>query len=155
MAMAGDIDFFLRVLEHGDLAVLDRVGCEITIHSRQESALLDGDTRSLSELIEIAARHSVLTERLGGQQQIREQFAAYAAGMAYRHWRKRQTKASRAYWDLARRQGVGALPIALAVARLLCMRLLLRWIGVPLTPVQPQPFAASTEGVDVGDRRAA
>ncbi len=43
MRMSGDVDFFLRMLEHGDLAVSDRLGCEITIHGNQEGVRLAGD----------------------------------------------------------------------------------------------------------------
>lgn len=140
MAMAGDVDFFLRVLKHGDLAVHGAVGCEITIHPRQESSLLEGDTRCLSELCEIASHHHELIEQKGSYRRIQQQFAAYALGLAFKHWRRGQHFSSRAYRTLARQQRASKLQAALAVARLLGLRLLFNRAGVRWMPLAPQPL---------------
>lgn len=143
MVMAGDVDFFLRVLLHGDLAVYDTVGCEVTIHPQQASSLLEGDTRCLGELCEIAAKHADLVRRHGSYERLQQQFAAYALGLAFKHWRLRQRGASRAYLELARRQHTTRWQAVVAISRLLCLRQLARFTGAARAPVSPLTYAAS------------
>jgi glycosyltransferase involved in cell wall biosynthesis len=52
--MTADVEFFLRLLRHGQLGVLDALGCEVTIHTGMESAhlLLDASRdRELHRLL--------------------------------------------------------------------------------------------------------
>ena len=49
MRMAADVDFFFRVLAAGDLLVVDRSGCDITIHRAQEGAQLSGQAVVMEE----------------------------------------------------------------------------------------------------------
>lgn len=50
MRMSGDVEYFLRVLEVGDLGVMDRVGCRITVHPDQVGSRLSLEPSIMQEL---------------------------------------------------------------------------------------------------------
>src|SRR5262245_50870158 len=78
MTVAGDVDLFLRVLEHGDLAVVPDVGCEVTIHADQLGKASAASGVEMDELMAIAERYRPLLKRRGSYRQIRHQRAALA-----------------------------------------------------------------------------
>lgn len=137
MRMMGDVDFFLRMLEHGDLAVLDALGCDITIHTKQEGVRLTGDVAPMQELYLLAARYRPLSEQAGTYARIRQQLAAYALGLAFKFWRMGLPESSRAHRRLALASGVSKVQIAQGILRLLGLRLLLKTTGLRLVPARP------------------
>ena len=135
MKMEGDIDFWLRILEHGDMAVLSSFGCEIKFHPCQVSSKLLGDIDVLREAFNIAEKYSKLLVERRSYNRIKQQLVAYALGMAYKLWRLGLYKESREHWDLARTSNVSMVAASLAVVRLISLRLLMKITGVRLIPV--------------------
>lgn len=135
--MLGDVDLFLRVLEQKELAVLDAVGCEITIHGGQEGVRLTGDDAPLRELLAITKRYEQLLRREGSYNRIMEQFNAYALGLAFKYWRMGMRKEGRVHLEIARTNKARLAQTVFGVARLLGLRLLLKVAGVRFVPAQP------------------
>jgi len=140
MRMLGDVDFFLRILEYGDLAVLNTLGCNIVIHTKQESSYLIGDKSPMIELNALIERYRPLLQKEGAYHRIKQQMAAYALGLAFKYWRMGLKDACRAYGEIARKSGVPKTEIYLAVLRLLSLRLLLKTVGSRFLPVCPSRF---------------
>lgn len=136
MKMEGDIDFWLRVLKYGDMAVLETYGCEIKFHPRQVSNRLLGDIDVTREAFTITEKYSQLLMERGSYNRIRQQLVAYSLGMAYKLWRVGLYKESRKHWDFARTSNVNLATASLAVVRLVSLRLLMKIIGVRLVPMR-------------------
>jgi len=56
MRHAGDLDFFYRLLAAHDFAIMDRVGCRVTIHAQQAGAVLAQEPLGMRELVAIIER---------------------------------------------------------------------------------------------------
>ena len=137
MQMSGDVDFFLRILEHGDLAVFDLLGCEIMIHTQQISVHLTGDTAPMLEQYALVERYRQLLEQAGMYRRIKQQLAAYALGMAFKYWRMGLKDACHAHYEIACSSGVRRTKALVAVLRMLGLRLILKTTGIRLMPVHP------------------
>jgi len=141
MRMSGDVDFFLRVLAHGDLAIVDAVGCKITIHANQEAGLLGSNIAAMREIFLLTERYRTLLEENGTYVRIQEQLTAYALGLAYKYWRSGAAESSRLHYELARSNQADPLGIATAVMRLLFLRFLLKLTGFRSIPANAMPFS--------------
>lgn len=142
LQMLGDVEYFLRVLGYGDLAILDVVGCEITIHRGMESVNVAGEGVRDSELLGLCERYKACLEKDGTYRRIRQQVAAHATGVIFKYWYRRLPLASRRHLEIVRSTGVGWGDIMVAIGRLISMRLLLQTAGIRLTPIRPaQPLA--------------
>lgn len=137
MRMSGDVDYFLRILEHGDLAVIDALGCEIMIHIHQESVHLTADIAPMLELYALVDRYRPMLQKEMTYFRIRQQLVAYTLGIAFKYWCMGFKEVSRAYLDIARRNASRKIDVAVAVLRLLSLRLLLRASGIRFLPVCP------------------
>jgi glycosyltransferase involved in cell wall biosynthesis len=137
MRMAGDVDFFLRMLERGDLAVLDALGCEITMHPQQEGMRLAGDPAPMREIYMLTERYRPLLEQVGTYKRIRQQLAAYALGLAFKYWRMGMPQAKQAHHMIAWSSGVSQTAVIVAVMRLLSLRMLMKTTGIRFVPLQP------------------
>ena len=61
MRMSADVEYFLRVIQHGALGVLNRIGCRITVHDDQVGSRLSREPVVLEELFALHRQfHSVL-----------------------------------------------------------------------------------------------
>jgi len=136
MKMEGDIDFWLRILEHGDMAVLSSFGCEIKFHPRQVSHRLLGDIEVVREAFNITEKYSKLLVERRSYNRIRQQLVAYSLGVAYKLWRFGLYKESREHWDLARTSNVSMVATSFAIVRLISLRLLMKITGVRLIPIR-------------------
>jgi hypothetical protein len=137
MRMSGDVDFFLRILEYGDLIVMDTLGCEIMIHTKQEGAQLTGDTAPMLELYALVERYRQLLEQAGTYPRIKQQLAAYALGLGFKYWRIGLLDASRAHCKIVLNNGVHKLETVMPILRLLGLRLILKTTGIRLMPIHP------------------
>jgi len=143
MCMCGDVDFFLRMLERGDLAVTDAFGCEITIHQKQESARLKGNVAVMEEIVAVTERYRALFTDERIYTGIRRQLAAFALGLTFKYWRTGLPEAARAHWKLAWRMGVPPWRAGLAVVRLLGLR---AWMTISGQRFMPNSPYASLDG---------
>jgi glycosyltransferase involved in cell wall biosynthesis len=129
MRMNGDIDYFLRLLEHGDLAVLDAVACEISIHERQMSSILEGEVALVEENFTLAERHADLLHNGASGERIIRQFAALAFLFSLRLRRQGRLQEARAHRQLARRFCPSHIHLYEAAARCLGLRAGLKYFG--------------------------
>lgn len=134
MKMAGDVDFFLRILEHGNLAILDTLGCNIMIHPGQESSYLIGDLSPIIELDCLVNRYKEILQKEKMYLRVKEQMAAYSLGLAFKLWRIGFIKCSKAHYDIVRKSGVKKIKVYLAILRMLALRILFKFIGVSFLP---------------------
>jgi hypothetical protein len=137
MKVAGDVDFFLCVLEQGDLGVLDAVGCEITFHPGQVSTQSTRDGCMVREMSAIIGRYRELLEREGIYGRIIQHQAAVALGLALRYATLRMPRASRVHRELARAIGPSRVGTLIGLARIIGLRLLFRVFGVRVKLWQP------------------
>lgn len=138
LRMTADIDFFLRVLDHGDLAVSDSVGCTITIHGAQEGVHLTSGGDTIREILGLTRRYAPRLRQRGTYDRIMQQLTAYALGLSFKYWRQRAFAASRTHLQMARASGIGWMPSLAAILRLLSLRLMLRATGRRVLPLQPR-----------------
>ena len=134
MHMSGDVDFFLRVLEHGDLEVTEKIGCDITIHTDQQGVHLTGDIAIIKEIILLAERYKEILEEAGCYKRIHQQLAAYALGLAYKYWRMGLKESALEHKALALGLGVSFRKIATGVARILTLRLMMKIVCKQILP---------------------
>ena len=134
MRMAADMDFFFRTLALGDLLVLDRHGCDITIHSDQEGVALTGRTEVMEEEYLLLERFG---ERLGSARALRH-VTDQIGGLCLRHaignWRRGERELGRRHIALARAHGSRLATMAAACVRIFTLRLLLRVLGIRRLP---------------------
>lgn len=129
MQMAGDVDLFLRVLDEGDLVVLDEYGCRITVHQHQEGSLLTDHPVVMEEEYALferfrrlvsATTYNALVKQLGGMSLI----------FACRQWRRGNTEAALRHLKIARSHGSDLLEMSAASLRMIGLRLLLKSTGL-------------------------
>ncbi|GAI98153.1 unnamed protein product, partial [marine sediment metagenome] len=138
MRISGDVDYFLRVLQHGDLAVVGSIGCDITVHAGQEGTCLADDTSVvMNEIFAITERYRPLLDQAGIYRRVQQQLGAYALGLAFKYWRMGLKDACHSYREIVRMSGVRKIEVLLAVLRLLSLRLILKITGIRLVPVHP------------------
>ena len=137
MRMCGDVDFFLRVLEHGNLAVSSDLGCSILVHSHQEGRKLSGDTALIKELMDLTERYRQLLEAAGAYWRIKKQFTAYATGLAFKYWRTGLKEEVFSHRQLVKNSGVSLSETTIAVLRMFVLRMLLKITGTRFLPVRP------------------
>ena len=136
MRMSGDVDYFLRVLQHGDLAVVGSIGCDITVHAGQVGACLAGDESIINEIFAITERYRPLLDQAGIYKRVQQQLSAYSLGLAFKYWRMGFKDACRTHCEIVRKSGVPKTQISLAVLRLLSFRFLLKVTGVRFCPLK-------------------
>lgn len=137
MKMAGDIDFYLRILEHGDLAVADFIGCYIGIHDHQAGAMLNGYTEIIEEIKGITDRYRALLERQGTHKEICSQLAAYSLGLAFKYWCMGMRDAASSHFKIARCIRVQPVAKLIAICKMFVLRFLLRTTGSRVLPARP------------------
>lgn len=141
MRMDGDLDYFLRVIERGDLAVLDDVGCTISIHEQQMSSVLNGDPAIVQEHFTVARRHAECLAGRGSLSRINEQLSALAFLFAlHQRWNGR-TQQALAHREMAFRHCPSRVRLLLAVVRLIGLRAMLKGLGVRRVPARPRSLA--------------
>lgn len=143
MKILGDVDFFLRILEHGDLAVLNDFGCNIMIHGKQESSCLLGDKAPIVELDFLIERYRNLLQNEGAYYRIKQQISAYVLGLAFKYWRMGLNDACRKHLEIVQKSGILKVEVLLAVLRLVSFRLLRKTIGIRFLPACPSKFKVS------------
>jgi glycosyltransferase involved in cell wall biosynthesis len=138
--VAGDIDFFLRLLRHGDLAIVDQFGCDILVHDEQIGRQHAGTGVEIRELLHLAERHrslmgDALFRRLSGQ------WAGIALGQMFRYGMHGAREARAAHWRIFRDTRVSLIRALASLTRAVAFRGLSR-LGLRFCPVEPQPFNA-------------
>jgi hypothetical protein len=140
MRMAGDVDYFLRVLEFGALAVLDRVGCRITVHVEQEGTRLSLAPSVMQEQFSLVDSFQRALSDDRSRRDVRQSFAGLSLWQALRSLLAGDVRSAVAHLGVARRNGVGIFAIIVGFARLLLRRTRWRMRG-PFVPGEVRPDA--------------
>lgn len=128
-----DLDYFLRVLQFGDLAIWDGISAEILVHSNQEATVL-GDAVQMTDLFQITESYRDLLLGKGDYSRLRHQFAGISFGLAIRHIIRGRIAASRSHFKLLKRQGVSWPGMISGLLRVLSLRLLRMVTSEPILP---------------------
>jgi glycosyltransferase involved in cell wall biosynthesis len=136
LRLVGDLDFFFRVLAHGDLIVLDAVGCEVMLHSGQE-----GITKARSGLL--VREFELLLRRTRGAtvgdrraEALRRQLPGYALWLALKFLSLRMLPEARLHLALA--HSAGSMAPLRALARMAGLRALLSLTRLRFVPLSPR-----------------
>jgi glycosyltransferase involved in cell wall biosynthesis len=113
---AGDVDFFLRLLGRGNLAIVDAIGCHVTRHSSQAHVGPNLDGTAMRE-------HYSLLVKFLALKGLREQFAGMCLAVAaFRALRPRTWHSARAHLEVARSTGASMASMLLRALLLLTLR---------------------------------
>ncbi len=137
MCMYGDVDFYLRMLEHGDLFVSTSIGFEMTIHDSQETARLIGHVAIMRELLSLVERYQSFFKEKGMYTSVRQQLSAYMLGLAFKFWSMGLPEHAKAHLALVRQIGVAPQRTLIGVLRLLGLRFWMKISGKRLMPDEP------------------
>ena len=116
MKHLGDMDYWFRLLGHGNLAITEEDGCEVMLHDDAITTqrLYDGEvTREYFDIIHSWRAHIGSPSEYRG---LLAQCSAYSLYLGYSFWRQKRLATSRAYLRAAR-QGSLALPAWTAALR--------------------------------------
>jgi hypothetical protein len=142
MRMSGDLDFYLRVLRGGELALVEETGCTITVHAGQQGAMLSGDAAVLEEDYLLVERFRKELQDAGLYEKVVRQLGGVSLGLAQKHWRHGSAELSREYLRVSRRRSATLPQMVLALSRLAALRAL-SMAGVRRSPVRPIHRAGS------------
>jgi hypothetical protein len=125
MQMSGDVEYFLRMLQVGALAVLDRVGCRITVHGDQVGTRLSLEPRIMQEQFSLVDSFQRCLGSVQARNQVRRWIAGISVLQAVRSLLALDPRSAVAHLGVARRNGVGIVGMIAGFARLLTQRA--RW----------------------------
>jgi glycosyltransferase involved in cell wall biosynthesis len=130
---AGDVDFFLRLLGRGNLAIVDAVGCHVTRHSSQAHVGPNLDGTAMRE-------HYSLLVKFPAMKGLREQFAGMCLSVAaFRALRPRTWHSARAHLEVARSTGASLASMVSRALLLLTLRAARGVLG-RRAPFVPRPI---------------
>ncbi len=137
----GDVDYFLKVLQHGDLAITDNFGCEVMNHPGSTTSSLFANGHFTEEWFTLAQRWSSHLPSRRAYRQIMEQSAAFSIYWAQLFWRQGQREVARRYWRAAQQGDLSVRGWMTAITRALSIYLALRSSRPQVPSTQPiQPY---------------
>lgn len=136
LKMSGDVDFFLRVLQTGDLLVSEEVGCEIAVHADQESNRLAGSISIMEEEYMLLERFRDTIEPHEMYATLVRQLSGVCLGLAQKLFRAGDPDGARRHLALARSHGSNGWQMSIALARIAALRGLLKGVGIRIRPPQ-------------------
>ena len=86
MSLAGDLEYYCRLLRHGNLAVLDRVGCEMMIHRAQTSIHSGYNDIGVAEFQRLIKENADILEEYGEVRAIQRQTIALLYWQQLQAW---------------------------------------------------------------------
>jgi glycosyltransferase involved in cell wall biosynthesis len=129
MQSAGDIDFYLRMLQHGSLAISRNLGCRITLHGGQAHRALNMDGTAFREQLDVVCQHLDLLKSRGASRRMIEQTYGQALMVGLLRLLDRKTRCSgRLHIAIARRSPVPGYRLAAACVRCLTARAFWRYL---------------------------
>jgi glycosyltransferase involved in cell wall biosynthesis len=138
MRVSGDVEYFLRVLQHGALGVLHRVGCRITVHPDQVGSRLALEPLAMRELFTLIDEFRPILRGHASEAEVRRATAALSVWQALRLVVRGGVHGALAHFDVARRHGAGGPEMLSGFARLLARRA--RWaVQGPFGPLGVVP----------------
>ncbi|VTR93085.1 Marine sediment metagenome DNA, contig: S12H4_S07938 OS=marine sediment metagenome GN=S12H4_37299 PE=4 SV=1: Glycos_transf_2 [Gemmata massiliana] len=142
MLVAGDVDFFLRVLRYGDLLVADRIGCEVLLHDGQVSRKLAKMGYHLREMWQLTlANRDVLAA--GEIQRFVRQLGGHALAWELSSWLRQDRAAAAAYAALRQEMGIEHLSAGIGLSLVVAHRMGEMALGHLRGPFRPQPIVSN------------
>lgn len=138
--MAADLDFFFGILSRGNLAVVNRVGCEITEHPQQEGAAIASSRPFFREIVTLAEARLWTTRDACQANAVMRQFSALCFAYAVKKHRSLQKEVYDEYVALSARLAGGLLGYIVPMIRLFGYRILRklgRPVFLPVSPIRP------------------
>ena len=134
MKTGGDIDFYLRVLERGKLAISRELGAHVTRHRSQAHVGPNMDGTAMREMLAIV-------ERVTGRE-LRDQFAGMCAAVALQRLVTGARNSARIHLDLAHSVSSGRGAEMVALVKLVACRLAGPMLGshAPYVPKPVKPL---------------
>jgi glycosyltransferase involved in cell wall biosynthesis len=129
MKVLGDIDFFLRVLEHSDLAIIDKIGSKILIHKDQQGQKFRNSCEPMKEMISITEKYKQFLLNEGTYQRIKDQLSGLVLGLALKLWIIGYKEDAYQYLKLLRSIGRRWIHIYFSLMRTIFFRLFSRFCG--------------------------
>lgn len=134
MLFKGDLDYWLRILRFGELAISAIPACEVMIHRGQEgNKFRDPGGQQIVELIQVTNLWAEQLQNRGVYREMIRRFSGLALWRAFAMWRSGLVHSARTYLELPRQNGVSLLSSVLAFLEILCYRLLRRLFGTCFT----------------------
>jgi glycosyltransferase involved in cell wall biosynthesis len=139
MRTTGDIDYYFRLLERGNLAVVADPGCRITLHEGQAHRTTNMDGTAIREHLEVVRAQRELLQSWGAYRRVMDQMYGLALTLGIARMLRAKTRDSgRLHVEIARRGGVPWHRLVWASIRLVTGRTL--WWLLPRVFVRlPQP----------------
>jgi glycosyltransferase involved in cell wall biosynthesis len=135
MRMCGDIDFFLRMMEHGDLAILQAEGAVVKVHSGTVTCQLRNSDAALVETISITQRYAKLLKKTGLFEEVQRRMASALIGQAFVLLTKRQLGLSKKFFRAAAHSFTGWPQLAVGIPRFFVLKVLRHVLGVHKLPL--------------------
>ncbi len=117
MRLAGDVNFYLKVLEHGELAITNVLGCKVLVHEQQEQVAANLSGAGMREHLANLEIHRTLLQRQGVYKQIRNRLSGVILGVAYFYFRTGKSPATKAHIGILREMNVNWACAVLAFIR--------------------------------------
>lgn len=134
--IVGDVELWCRLLEKGDLAALEMVGCDVTHHENQEVYQIYGDPSRVHEQYEMIETYRELLGSAYGR--VKLQGGAVNTALALKFRRLGNRAAAKEHWDIVQSKGFGKPAQAYAFFRLAFMRVLYDRTGIKSLPRRPK-----------------
>lgn len=133
----GDVDLYLRLLERGNLSVIDTLGALITVHQDQEGAKLH-DAIEVVEWNRTRVKQSDTINAAGKPDRLLSELAALWMALAMRYRLSGNRSASKVCLGEIQTLGVSKKKMLIDLAKLTCRQIRLRvFPGTPRIPHTP------------------
>lgn len=133
--IVGDVEFFARLLAHGNLAALELVGCDVTHHADQEVYKIYDNPARVHEQYEMIETYRELLGR--DYSRVKLQSGAIATALALKLKKLKHPAAAKEHSDIVQSKGFSRAAQAYAFLRLAVMRTLYDRAGIKSLPRKP------------------
>lgn len=137
---AGDMDYWLRLLEFGDLGISGQRTCVIGLHAQTASRELYFRGAHMRGQFQVAQRWLGLLQQFGWRREVLAQFGARCYWHVLRSVLLGRPRTAWQYLRMPQQYGARPSECFVALAHHFRLRLLRRWRGVSLTRLQPAPW---------------
>jgi glycosyltransferase involved in cell wall biosynthesis len=134
MRMCGDIDFYLRMMEHGDIAVLRAEGAVVQLHPGTVTFQLRDSGAGFVETIAITQRYAKLLEETGLLEEVQRRMASALIGQAFVLLMKHQFGLSKKFFRAMAHPFTEWPQLAVGITQFFALKFLRRVLGVHMLP---------------------
>ncbi len=137
MKQLGDMDYYLRILQHGDMAILSDEGCEVMQHTAAITSQRFAAGQHTEEWFTIIDKWQPFISSRRESRRLIQQCSVFSLYYAQFCWRKKQFAAAQAYWQAAQRGHLYPWTWVAALMRFARIQIPLRRHNTLILPIQP------------------